>query len=46
MKHDDPAETQVHEEACYPYDEEEDEAQDDSTLPEGDDIQGRYDIFS
>jgi hypothetical protein len=31
---DDPAETQVHEEACDPDDEDEDE--DDSSLPEGD----------
>jgi len=34
---DDPAETQVHEEACDPDDEDEDEDEDDSTLPEGKD---------
>jgi hypothetical protein len=31
----DPAETQVHEEACDPDNEDEDEDEDDSTLPEG-----------
>jgi hypothetical protein len=41
---DDPAETQVHEEACDPDDEEEDE--DDSTLPVGEDNRGRDDILS
>jgi len=41
---DDPAETQVHEEARDPEDEDEDE--DDSTLPEGEDNRGRDDILS
>ena len=41
---DDPAETQVHEEARDPEDEDEDE--DDSTLPEAEDNRGRDDILS
>jgi len=42
---DDPAETQVHEEARNPDDEDEDEDEDDSTLPEGEDNRGRDDIL-
>jgi hypothetical protein len=41
---DDPAETQVHEEARDPEDE--DEAEVDSSLPEGEDNRGRDDILS
>jgi len=43
---DDPAETQVHEEARDLDDEDEDEDEDDSTLPEGEDNQGRDNILS
>jgi len=46
INHDDPAETQVHEEARDPDDEDEDEDEDDSTLPEGEDNGGREDILS
>jgi len=42
----DPAEIQVHEEARDPDDEDEDEVEDDSTLPEGEDNRGRDDILS
>jgi hypothetical protein len=43
---DDPAETQVHEEARNPDDEDADEDEDHSTLPEGEDNRGRDDILS
>jgi len=43
---DDPAETEVHEDARDPDNEDEDEEEDDSTLPEGEDNRGRDDILS
>jgi hypothetical protein len=43
---DDPAETEVHEEAHDPDDEDENEDEEDSTLPEGKDNRGRDDIVS
>jgi hypothetical protein len=43
---DDPAETQVHEESRNPVNEDEEEDNDDSTLSEGKDNQGRDDILS
>jgi hypothetical protein len=43
---DDPAETQVHEEACDPDNEDEDEDEADSTLPQSEVNRGRDDILS
>jgi len=46
ITYNDPAETQVHNEARDPDDEDKDKDKDDSTLPEGEENRGREDILS